>query len=57
MKKVLKGKHFANVEEMKQHITEAPKKASKLTSSKTFEKWKKCLDTCITSNEEDFVGD
>ena len=56
MKKVLKGKHFADVEEVKQETAEALKVIKILTSSKT-EKWKKRLDRFIALNGEYFEGD
>ena len=48
IKNVLKGKHFADVEEVKQKIAEALK-GIKTDELKTyFEQWKKSLGRCIT---------
>ena len=57
MKKVLKGKCFANVEEVKQKTAEALKgiKIDKLKNC--FEQWKKCLSRCIASDGEYFEDD
>ena len=41
MKKVLKGKHFANVEEVKQTTTEALKSIKINDNKNCFEQWKK----------------
>ena len=58
MKKVLKGKHFADVEEVKQKKTAEALKGIKINEFKNyFEQWKKCLDRCIASNGEYFEGD
>ena len=57
LKKVLKGKRFADVEDRKQTPAEALK-GIKIKSSKTcFEQWKKHLDRCVASNGEYFEGD
>ena len=57
MKKVLKGKCFADVEEMKQKMSEVSK-GSKSKSSKTvFRVVKKKSHRCITSNGKYFEGD
>ena len=57
MKKVLKGKHFANVEEVKQKTAEALKYI-KIGKLKNYcEQWEKCLHRCIASNGEYFEGD
>ena len=57
MKKVLKGKHFANVEEVKQKTAEALKYI-KIGNLKNYcEQWEKCLHRCIASNGEYFEGD
>ena len=52
MKKALKGKHFADVEEVKQKIAEALKGIKINKFKNCFEQWKKRLDRCIVSNEE-----
>ena len=57
MKKVLKGKHFADVGEVKQKTAEALKGIIIEESRNCFEQWKKHLDRCIASNGEDFEGD
>ena len=56
MKKVLKGKHFANVEEVKQKTVEALK-GIKIDKFQSFEQWKKYLDRCIASHGGHFEGD
>ena len=57
MNKVLKGKHFANVEEAKRKMAEALK-GVKIDEFRNYsEQWKKGLDTCIESNGEYFEGD
>ena len=57
MKKVLKGKHFANVEEVKQKVAEALK-GNRIDECKNcFEQWEKCLNGYIASNGECFEGD
>ena len=57
LKKVLKGKHFADVEQVKQKKAKALK-ASKSMSSKTVLRGdKKHLDRCVASNGEYFEGD
>ena len=60
MKKVLRGKHFANVEEVKQKMAEALK-GIKINEFKICsEQWEKSLDIalrCIASNGEYFEGD
>ena len=57
MKKVLKGKHFANVEEVKQKMTEALKGIKIDKFKNCFEQWKKRLNRCIASNGEYFESD
>ena len=57
MKKVLKGKSFANVEKVKQKTAEALKGIKINKFKNCFEQWKKHLDSCIASNGEDFEGD
>ena len=51
MKKVLKGKCFANVEEVKQKMAEALK-AIKIKFKNCLEQWKKCVDRCSALNGE-----
>ena len=55
MKKVLKGKHFADVEEVKQKLAEALKGIKINEFKNCFEQWKKGLNRCIASNGEYFV--
>ena len=55
--KVLKGKCFANVEELKQKTAEALKGIKIDEFKNCFEQWKKHLDNCIASNGEYFEGD
>ena len=57
MKKVLKGKHFAGVEEVKKETTEALKGITLQEFQDCFEKWKTCLDRCTASNGQYFEGD
>ena len=57
MKKVLKGKCFAYVEEVKQKTAEALKGIKIDGFKMRFEQWKKHLDRCIASNGECFEGD
>ena len=58
MKKVLKGKCFADVEEVKQKKTAKALKGIKIDEFKNhFEQWKKSLNRCIASNGEYFEGD
>ena len=56
MKKVLKGKHFADVEEVKQKMAEALKGIKINKFKNCFEQWKKGLNRCIASNGEYFEG-
>ena len=56
MKKVLKGKHFANVEEVKQKTAEALKGIKIDKFKNCFEQWKS-LDRCTGLNGEYFEGD
>ena len=56
MKKVLKQKRFANVEEVKQETAEALKDIKIDEFKNCFEQWRKPLDGCITSNGEFFEG-
>ena len=55
--KVLKGKHFANVEEVKQKIAEALKGIKISEFKNFFKQWKKCLNRCSASNGEYFESD
>ena len=57
MKKVLKGKHFVDGEEVKQITAEALKGITINEFKNCFEQWKKCLDGYIASNGEHFEGD
>ena len=57
MKKVLKRKHFAHVEEGKPKMAEALKDIKIDEFKNCFEQWKKCLNRCIASNGEYFEGD
>ena len=58
MKKVLKGKCFANVEEVKQKTSEAVNFSIKIDKFKScFEQWNKRLNRCIASNGKYFEGD
>ena len=57
MKKVLRGNHFACVEEVKQKTAEALRSV-KINEFKTcFVRWKTHLDARIASNGEYFEGD
>ena len=57
MKKVLKGKHFADVEEVTQKKAEALKGIKTYKFKDCFEQWEKSLDGCVASNGEYFEGD
>ena len=57
MKKVPKGKHFADVEEGKQKTAEALKGIKIHEFKKCFGQWRKHLHRCIASNGECFEGD
>jgi hypothetical protein len=57
MKKVLKGKHFADVEEVKKKTTEALKGTTLQEFQDCFKKWKTRLDQCVVSNGQYFEGD
>jgi hypothetical protein len=57
MKNVLKGKRFADVEEVKKITTEALKGITLQEFQDCFEKWKTRLDRCIVSNGQYFEGD
>ena len=56
MKKVLKGKPFADVEEVKQKTAEALK-GIKIDEFKNWSSGEKRLDRCIASNGDCFEGD
>ena len=56
MKKVLKEKHFADVEEVIQKMAEAVK-GIKIDKFKNCFEVEKCLNGCIASNGEYFEGD
>ena len=56
MKIILKEKHFADVKEMKQKITEALK-GIKIDKFKNCLNSRKCLDRCTASNGEYFEDD
>ena len=56
MKKVLKGKHFADVEEVKQKTIEAPKGIN-IDKFKNFWAVEKSLDRCFGPDGEYFEGD
>ena len=55
MRKVLKGKRFADVEEVKQKMAEVLNGVK--TSSNTALKSGKSLNRCVASNGKDFEGD
>ena len=57
MNKVLKGKCFADVEEVKQKTAEAPKDIKINKFRNCFKQWKKRLHMCIASKGEYFKGD
>jgi hypothetical protein len=57
MKRDLKRKRFADVEDVKKKTTEALKGFTSDELTKCVEQWKKCLDKCIRSNGEYFEGD
>ena len=57
MKKVLKGKRFADVEEVKQTTAEAPKDIKIDKFRNYFKQRKKRLHMCIASKGEYFKGD
>ena len=57
MKKVLKEKHFSNVEQAKQKMAESLKGIKINNFKNCSEQWKKSLDRCIASNGGYFVGD
>ena len=49
MKNVLKGKHFADGEEVKQETAEALQGIKIYKFKNCCGQWKKCLDGCIAS--------
>ena len=53
----VKGKHFADVEEVKQKTAEALRGIKIKEFKNCFEPWDKSLDRCITSAGEYFEGD
>ena len=57
MKKMLKGKRFANLEEVKQKMAETLKGIKISEFKNCVEQWKKCLDRCIVSNGEYSEGE
>ena len=57
MNKVLKGKRFPDVEEMKRKTTEALNGITLKKFQDCFEKWKTHLDRCIASYGQYFEGD
>ena len=57
MKKVLKGKIFGYMEEVKQKTVEALKGINTDQFKNCLEQWGKSLDRCIASNGEYFEGD
>ena len=57
MRKVLKGKRFAEVVEVKQKMAEALKVIKINEFKNGFEEWKKNFDKCIESSGEYFEGE
>ena len=57
MSKVLKGKCFATVEEVKQKTAEAPKGIKIDEFKNCLEQWENSLNRCTASNGEYFEGD
>ena len=57
MKKIIKGKCFTNVEEVKQKMAEGLEGIKINKFKNCLEQWKKHLDSCIASNGEYFEGD
>ena len=57
MKNILKGKGFADVEEVKPKMAEALKGVKIDEFKNCFEQWKKHLNRCIASDREYFEGD
>ena len=56
-KNVLKGKHCANVEEVKQKTAEALKGIKTDKFKNCFEQWEQHFDRCMGSKEEYSEGD
>ena len=54
--KSLKGKCFADVEEVKQKMAEALKGIKIAKFENCFERWEKSLIGCVASNREYFEG-
>ena len=57
MKKILRGKHFASEEEVKQKMAEALKGIKNQFVQKLFRAVEKHPDRCIASNREYFQDD
>ena len=57
MRKVLKEKHFVEVEEVKQKVAEAQKGIKTHYSKNWLEPWEKRLDRGIVPDGEYFEGD
>jgi len=57
MKKALKGKRFATMEEVKRASQEALNNIKLQQFQRCFTQWEKRLDKCIASNGEYFEGD
>ena len=57
MKKVFKGKHSVDLEEVKPERSEAVKGIKTDEFKNCFEQQKKCLDRCTASNGEYFEGE
>ena len=57
IKKVLKGKHFASAEEVKQKMAAALKSIKSDELEYCFEQWKKHLDRCIAPSRQYSEGD
>jgi hypothetical protein len=57
VKKTLKGKRFATVEEVKSALQEILSNISLRQFQRCFTQWEKRLNKCISSNGEYFEGD
>jgi len=57
LKRTLKGRRFANIEEIKTESLEELKAISKIAFHKYFEDWKKRWHKCIISDGDYFEGD
>lgn len=57
MKRDLKGKRFANVDEMKHNVTTALAAINEAEFARCFEQWNEHLDKCISNNGEYFEDD